>query len=71
MQSEAYQKGKVEQDDEVICSMGSTSTTGGSCDEMINRFLDMNTYFTGNNHGLLASRGYEYDRFFVFLNILF
>jgi hypothetical protein len=42
---------------------GSTSTTGGSCDEMINRFPDMDTYFTEINHVLLSSRGYEYDEF--------
>jgi hypothetical protein len=28
---------------------------------MINRFPDMDTYFTEINHVLLASRGYEYD----------
>jgi hypothetical protein len=38
---------------------------------MINQFPDMDTYFTEINHVLLASRGYEYDVFFVFLNILF
>ena len=38
---------------------------------MINRSPDMDPYFTEINHVLLASRGYEYDVFFVFLNILF
>ena len=38
---------------------------------MINRFPDMDTYFTEINHVLLASRGYENERIFVFLNILF
>ena len=35
---------------------------------MINRFPDMDTYFTEINHVLLASRGYEYDGFLDFLN---
>ena len=35
---------------------------------MINRFPDMDTYFTEINHVLLASRGYEYDGFIDFLN---
>jgi hypothetical protein len=39
---------------------------------MINRFPDMDTYFTEINHVLLASKGYErIRRIFVFLNILF
>ena len=46
-----------------IRSLGSTSTTGGSCDKMVNRFPDMDTYFTEINHVLLASRGYLYDGF--------
>jgi hypothetical protein len=33
---------------------------------MINRFPDMDTYFTEINHVLLASRGYEYDGFLDF-----
>jgi hypothetical protein len=37
---------------------------------MINRFPDMDTYFTEMNHVLLASRGYEYDGFLVFLNAI-
>jgi hypothetical protein len=35
---------------------------------MINRFPDMDIYFTEINHVLLASRGYEYDGFLDFLN---
>ena len=35
---------------------------------MINLFPDMDIYFTEINHVLLASRGYEYDRFLDFLN---
>ena len=35
---------------------------------MINRFPDMDTYFTEINHVLLASKGYEYDGFLDFLN---
>jgi hypothetical protein len=35
---------------------------------MINRFPDLDTYFTEINHVLLASRGYEYDGFLDFLN---
>ena len=35
---------------------------------MINRFPDMDTYFTEINHVFLASRGYEYDAFLDFLN---
>ena len=31
--------------------------------KMINRFPDMDAYFTEINHVLLASRGYEYDGF--------
>jgi hypothetical protein len=34
---------------------------------MINRFPDMDTYFTEINHVLLASRGYEYDGFLDFI----
>ena len=37
---------------------------------MINRFPDMDTYFTEINHVLLASRGYEYDGFLDFLNFI-
>ena len=51
-----------------IRSLGSTSTTGGSCDYMINRFPDRDTYFMEINHVLLASKGYEYDGFLHFLN---
>ena len=36
--------------------------------KMINRFPDMDTYFTEINHVLLTSRGYEYDGFLDFLN---
>jgi len=35
---------------------------------MINRFPNIDTYFTEINHVLLASRGYENDGFLDFLN---
>jgi hypothetical protein len=34
----------------------------------MNRFSDMDTYFTEINHVLLATRGYKYDGFLDFLN---
>jgi hypothetical protein len=37
---------------------------------MINRFPDMDTYFTEMNQVLLASRGYEYDGFLDFVHLI-
>ena len=37
---------------------------------MINRFPDMDTYFTEINYVLLVSRGYEYDGFLDFVNFI-
>jgi len=39
--------------------------------KMINRFPDMDTYYTEINHVLLASRGYEYDDFCFLKYIVF
>ena len=35
---------------------------------MINRLPDMDPYFTEINHVLLASRGYEYDELYIYID---